>query len=169
MNVHDCVCINTHTMPAINYRSCTHCHYYLHHSYSANPIGLAVVQIVSPYIVSNAGDIERMVSLLSSLPFSVSIVSLPPVLLCMLCVHFYYLSFSLLFQRSFLLTSSLVCFTHYFMLQLWLYAIPAGVTFVVTVIAFWYKEPQIPPAPCGERDHVPSFWRGILDVSYNIA
>lgn len=50
-------------------------------------------------------------------------------------------------------------------LQLWIYAIPAGVTFLVTVIAFWYKEPAIPPAPSGDRDHVPSFWRGLLDVS----
>ena len=51
-----------------------------------------------------------------------------------------------------------------FLFQLWIYAIPAGVTFIATIIAFWYKEPAIPPAPSGERDHIPSFWRGLLDV-----
>lgn len=51
-------------------------------------------------------------------------------------------------------------------LQLWIYAIPAGVTFITTIIAFWYNDPPIPPAPSGERDHIPSFWRGILDVSF---
>lgn len=73
----------------------------------ANPIGLAIVQLITPYIVTSTGDIERM---------------------------------------------------------LWIYAIPAAVSFIVTIIAFWYKEPPIPPAPIGDRDHVPSFWRGLLDT-----
>ena len=102
--------------------------------YSANPIGLAIVQVLTPYIVNSAGDIERMVSS-TPLPFSLIIDLLS------------------------------ISFAHTMNPQLWIYAIPAGVTFIVTIIAFWYKEPAIPPAPSGDRDHVPSFWKGLLEVS----
>ncbi len=50
------------------------------------------------------------------------------------------------------------------LLQLWIYTIPAGVTFILTLVAFWWKEPSIPPAPSGDRDHIPPFFKGVLLV-----
>ena len=114
---------------------------------SANPIGLAIVQVITPYIVNSAGDIERMVSCFPTLspPLSHLMYSF------FLCIHTH------THTHTHTRTDS----------QLWIYAIPAGVTFIITIIAFWYKEPAIAPAPSGDRDHVPSFWRGLLEVSKN--
>ena len=48
--------------------------------------------------------------------------------------------------------------------QLWIYTIPAGVTFLFVLVAFWWKEPQIPPAPSSDREHIPPFFKGLFQV-----
>ena len=134
----------------------------------ANPIGLAVVQLITPYIVNDPGDIAGMVSC-STPSYTMYLCSCfkyhPQDLKFPLVQH----SLSLIYSCFNVSNVIVMIHTHSLLhtltnTQLWIYAIPAGVTFIITIIAFWYKEPAIPPAPSGDRDHVPSFWRGLLDV-----
>ena len=60
-----------------------------------------------------------------------------------------------------------ILYTRLLVLQLWIFTIPAGLTFLLTIVAFWWKEPPIPPAPSGNRDHIPPFFKGVLQVNLN--
>ena len=49
--------------------------------------------------------------------------------------------------------------------QLWIYTIPAGLFAAITLVAFWWSQPPIPPAPSAGKDDLP-FLRGVWKVPH---
>ena len=112
----------------------------------ANPIGLAVAQLASSYIVTSTDRIPMMVR--------------PPPLPACLPASLSLLTLSLSHSHSPSLPPSPLP------LQLWIYTIPAGVAAVLTVIAYWWNKPPLPPAPTSEESSdPPRFFRGLWMVS----
>lgn len=74
----------------------------------ANPIGIAIAQLVSPYVVSSSNRLPTL---------------------------------------------------------LWIYAIPAGITAAATIVAYWWKEPPVPPALSKPREL--TFLRGVWKTVTN--
>ena len=51
-----------------------------------------------------------------------------------------------------------------FPLQMWVYSVPAFVAALLTLVAFWWKEPWSPPAPSAEKTALP-FLKGLRKVN----
>ena len=123
--------------------------------FAGNPMGIAMANLISPYAVRDPQHLPMLVCTCICMHFRMSflfVYILDEVRLYMLCPTCCIQSLSSLLHVNY---------------QMWIYAIPAGASFLLTIVSFWHDQPAIPPAPTASTQNTSlrDFLRGVWNVS----